>query len=154
MRETTYEGKEMWVRIDPAELTRTGEIVPVGAPVMADSSTTRVDRAGFEITYLVYVLDLIDKLGGQRYKVLKYILANKSSDNTLIITQRELAARSGVSLRTAQECLAILRDNGLISTRTGAIMLSPKIAHRGSAAREQYLMHRFVEFDGDERGGD
>ena len=43
-----------------------------------------------EITYLTYLVDLFDKLGGKKYTVFKYILAHKSAENTLIITTREL----------------------------------------------------------------
>lgn len=147
-RDTTYDGKQMWVRIDPVALSQTGEVVLISDPVVTDASTTRIDRAGFEITYIAYLLDIFDQLGGQRYKVLQYIIKNKNSDNMLVISQRELAAKCGVSTQTVYECLRLLKEKGLIATRTGAIMLLPKIAHRGSAAREQYLMHRFVEFDG------
>ena len=34
--------------------------------------------------------------------------------------------------------LKLLEESGLISRRTGAIMLLPKVAHRGSDRREAY----------------
>lgn len=74
-------------------------------------------------------------------------MEHKSSENTLIITTRELAEKCNVSTKTVSEALKLLRDKGLIATRTGAIMLLPKIAHRGKKGREQYLMHKFQEFD-------
>lgn len=144
---TIYQGKEGYVQIDLQALNETGEVKIIGDPFVADASLTKVDRNGFEITYLAYLFDVFDQLGGQKYKVFKYIVENKSSDNTLIITNRELADRCGVALSTVQEALKLLKEKKLIATRTGAIMLLPKIAHRGKAGREKYLMHKFQEFD-------
>ena len=146
---TIYQGKEGYVQIDLQTLNETGEVKIIGDPFVADASLTKVDRNGFEITYLAYLFDVFDQLGGQKYKVFKYIVENKSSDNTLIITNRELADRCGVALSTVQEALKLLKEKKLIATRTGAIMLLPKIAHRGKAGREKYLMHKFQEFDND-----
>ena len=93
---TLYQGKEAYVQIDLQALTETGEVKQIGDPFVADASITKVDRNGFEITYLAYLFDVFDQLGGQKYKVFKYIVENKSSDNTLIITTRELAERCKV----------------------------------------------------------
>lgn len=144
---TLYQGKEAYVQLDIEALATTGEIKIVGDPFVADASITKVDRNGFEITYLAYLFDVFDQLGGQKYKVFKYIVEHKSSENTLIITNRELAAKCNVSTKTVSDALKLLRERGLIATRTGAIMLLPKIAHRGKKGREQYLMHKFQEFD-------
>ena len=136
----------MWVQVDPQKLQETGEIRTIGEPVVADASITKCDRNGFEITYLAYLFDVFDQLGGQKYKVFKYIVEHKSADNTLIITNRELAQRCDVSTKTITETLKLLKEKGLIATRTGAIMILPKIAHRGKIGREQFLMHKFQEF--------
>ena len=144
---TIYQGKEGYVQIDLQTLHETGEVKIIGDPFIADASITKVERNGFEITYLAYLFDVFDQLGGQKYKVFKYIVEHKSSENTLIITNRELAQQCNVALSTVQDALKLLKAKGLIATRTGAIMLLPKIAHRGKAKREQYLMHKFSEFD-------
>lgn len=143
---TIYKGKEMWVQVDPQALQETGEIRTVGEPVVADASITKCDRNGFEITYLAYLFDVFDQLGGQKYKVFKYIMEHKSAENTLIISQRELAEKCGVGTQCVNSALKLLKEKGLIATRTGAIMVLPKIAHRGKAGREQFLMHKFEEF--------
>lgn len=143
---TIYKGKEMWIQVDSQTLHETGEIRTVGEPILADASITKCDRKGFEITYLAYLYDVFDQLGGQKYKVFKYIIEHKSVDNTLIITNRELAQKCNVSTKTVTETLKLLKEKGLIKTRTGAIMVLPKLAHRGKASREQFLMHKFEEF--------
>lgn len=145
--ETIYQGQEAYVKIDTKALRENGEIKIIGEPILADEVIKKVNRNGFEITYLAYFIDLFDKLGGKKYTVFKYIIEHKSADNTLIITVRELAEKTGTSTRTVQDTLKLLRESGLIKCRVGSIMLIPKIAHRGGDRREAYLMQKFVGFD-------
>lgn len=147
---TLYQGKEAYIQIDLQKLNETGEVELVGDPFVADASLTKVERNGFEITYLAYLFDVFDQLGGQKYKVFKYIIENKSSENTIIITNRELAKKCEVSTKTVSDAMKLLKEKNLIATRTGAIMVLPKIAHRGKKGREQFLMHKFEEFESNE----
>lgn len=147
---TIYQGKELWVQLDPQAYQESGEVKLVSEPIQADASITKCDRNGFEITYLAYLFDVFDQLGGQKYKVFKYIVEHKSSDNTLIITTRELAEKCNCTQATVLKALKLLKEKGLIATRTGAIMVLPKIAHRGKVGREQFLMHKFQEFGNEE----
>lgn len=142
--DTLYRGVTRWLQVPNDYVAKNGENV-----IDADDIVKKIPRNGFEITYLTYLFDLFDKLGGRKYQVLKYILQNKSTDNTLIITTRELAKKCNVSTKTVIETLHILRDANLIETRTGSIMLNPKIAHRGSDGTERYLLQKFAVF-GDE----
>ena len=144
--ETIYQGQEAYVRVDSKALIESGEVKIIGNPIFADEVIKKVSRKGFEITYLAYFIDLFDKLGGKKYLVFKYIIEHKSTDNTLIITVRELAEKTGTSTRTVQDTLKLLKEAQLIKCRVGAIMLLPKLAHRGSNCREAYLMQKFEVF--------
>lgn len=143
--ETLYRGTSKWLQVSPDYVPQDGENV-----IETDDIVKKVPRAGFEITYLSYFFDLFDQLAGKKYTVVKFILQHKSADNTLIITNRELAKKCSVSTKTVVDTLKLLRDAGLIQTRTGAIMLNPKLAHRGSDQKEKYLLQKFVEFPEDE----
>ncbi len=80
-------------------------------------------------------------------EVVKYILKNmEKSNNTLIITTRELAEKSGVSKPIVIETLKILEDAGIIKRRTGAIMIHSDLIHRGSSEKEKALLTRFEQF--------
>ena len=132
--DTIYNGRDVWVN------QRTGEIIE------ADQVIKKVPRNGFEITYLSYFIDLFDKLGGKKYVVFKYILSNKNSENALIITNRELAKVCNVGINTVTDTLKLLKEAGLITQKTGAIMLHPKLAHKGKKDKELYLLQKFVTF--------
>lgn len=136
---TIYQDRDVWVN------QRTGEVIE------ADQVIKKVPRNGFEITYLAYFIDLFDQLGGKKYKVFKYIIENKNSDNQLIITTRELVAKTNTSKQTVNDTLKLLKNANLIEQRTGAIMLNPKLAHRGSDKKEAFLLTRFEEFSDSEK---
>ncbi|MGL4741917.1 MAG: replication/maintenance protein RepL [Sarcina sp.] len=128
---TLYENTDVWIN------QRTGEIIE------ADKVIKKVPRTGFEITYLSYFIDLFEKLGGQKYKVFKYIIENKNTDNQVIITTTDLAKKTKVSRQTVSDTLKILTDATLISRRVGVIMLNPKLVHRGDKNKEAYLLTKF-----------
>lgn len=146
--QTLYQGREMYAPVRINE--ETGEIQIIGDTIECDQVLKKVERQGFEITYLSYFFDLFDKLGGQKYKVLKYIIEHKNAENQLIITNRELAKKCEVGINTVTETLKLLREANLIRTRHGSIMLVPKLAHRGSSKKELYLMQKFESFDCEE----
>ena len=129
-------GNGKWVNQDTGEMIEVNEVVK------------RVPRSGFEITYLTYFMDLFDKLGGQKYQVFKYIIENRSRDNnTLVTTNKELSRLTKTSTKTVQDTINLLKEAGLIERRMGAIMLYPKLVHRGSNQKEKYLLQRFEAFD-------
>lgn len=119
----------------------TGEIIE------ANEVIKKVERNGFMITYLSAIINLIDSLGNKKMQVVKYILKNmEKSNNTLIITTRELAEKSKVTQKTVVTTLKTLEDAGIIKRKTGAIMIHSDLIHKGSANKEKALLTRFEEF--------
>ena len=90
---------------------------------------------------------MIDSIGNKKMQVVKYILKNMDSNNILLQTVREVAAGCGCSVQTVNDTLRLLSDTGIIARKTGAIMLSPKLAHKGNARKERYLMAKFIEIN-------
>lgn len=130
-----HKGLKRYQDLDTGEIIEASEVVK------------KVERNGFMITYLSAIINLIDSLGNKKMQVVKYILKNmEKSNNTLIITSRELAEKSGTSLQTVTETLKTLEDAGIIKRRTGAIMIHSDLVHRGSSSKEKALLTRFEEF--------
>lgn len=120
----------------------TGEIIEV-----IETNKVIPERQGFMITYLSYIINLIDTIGNKKMQVVKYILENLDKhNNTLLTTNRELAKKINVSPVTVTETLRLLEESHIITRRTGAIMLNPKLIHRGSEDKEKILLTRFKEF--------
>ena len=131
--------KEYYQRVNPD----TGEVV--GEVITADSVIKEIPRVGFEITYLSTIIGMIDSIGNKKMQVVKYLLKQRDSNNKISETIREIAAGSKCSIQTVNETLKILEQCGVIARKTGTVMLSPKLLHKGNAARERYLMLKFAE---------
>lgn len=131
-----FKGQSVWVNKETGEERIVDEFErPVGR------------KEHFMITYLAEIIDLMETLGNKKMQVVKYILANMSKyDNTLIITTRELAEKSGVSHNTVLETLKQLSDAGIIQRRVGSIMISPKLMNNKKASGEATMMVKYKEF--------
>lgn len=137
---TKYTGREVWINQE------TGEVREI------DAFEREVGRKeAFMITYLGEIINMIETLGNKKMQVVKYILQNMcKTNNTLIITTRELAERCDVSLQTATDTLKLLETAGIIERRTGAIMVSPKLVNNWRGGKEATMMIKYKEFSGNE----
>ena len=141
-----YLGNSAWIKLDD-------DGKPTGEVKYVDEFESELDtsRNGFMITYLSSIISLIGKLGTKKMTVVKYILENMSkSENTLIMTTTELSEKTKVSRPVVSETLQLLEEANLITRKTGAIMLSPKLVHRGNNQKERYLMTKFYSFSKNE----
>lgn len=129
--------QEYYQQIDPV----TGK--PIGDVRCVDVVVKEIPRTGFAITYLKTIVSLIDSIGNKKMLVVKYILNHMDSNNVLLKTVREIAEGSECSLQTVNDTLKILVDAGIIARKTGVIMLSPKLIHKGNAQKEKFLMTKF-----------
>lgn len=136
--------QEYYQQINP----ETGEII--GELRKVDVVVKEVPRTGFSITYLSTIINLIDSIGNKKMQVVKYILSKMDSNNILLQTVREIAEGSKCSVQTVNDTLKLLEQAGIIARKTGAIMLSPKLVHKGNAKKERFLMAKFVEINNGE----
>ena len=131
-----FEETEKWVRVD-----KDGN--KIGEPKEVNVLVKEISRNGFAITYLGELVRLIDTIGNKKMKVVKYLLKKMDSENKLVETIREIAEHCEVSTRVVNDTLKMLEETGFVARKTGCVMLSPKIAHKGNASRERYLMTKF-----------
>lgn len=137
----SFENAEKWVRVD-------NEGNPIGEPQEVNVLVKSISRSGFAITYLSELIRLIDTIGNKKMKVVKYILGKMDSENKLVETIREISVHCQVSTKVVNETLKLLEDVGFIARKTGCVMLSPKIAHKGNAQKERFLMTKFIAISG------
>lgn len=131
--------QELYVQVNEDGSPVTGEIRKV------DVILKEIPRAGFAITYLSTIINMIDTIGNKKMQVVKYILQNMDSNNKLSETVREISKGSCVSVQTVHETLEILESCSIIARKTGTVMLSPRLVHKGNAQRERFLMTKFAE---------
>ena len=139
-----FEQSERWVRVD-------NDGNHIGEPQDVNVLVKRITRNNFMITYLADMVSLIDTIGNKKMKVVKYILAHMdTSTNKLTETTAEIAEHCKVSRVVVSQTLQLLEEAGFIARKTGVVMLSPKIAHKGSATKERFLMTKFREMREDD----
>ena len=136
------EQEEYYVQVDSSGNPITGEIKRV------DIIVKEIPRSGFAITYLSSIVQMIEAIGNRKMAVVKYILQRMDSNNKLSETEQEISNHSGISRQTVHDTLNLLEDAGVIARKTGTVMLSPKLVHKGNVARERFLMTKFVEIAG------
>lgn len=121
----------------------TEEGVAIGEIKSVDIVVKEIPRSGFAITYIGEIIKMLDTIGNKKMKVVKYILQNMDSNNKLSETLEEIARNAEVSYPIVQATLKILENAGIIARKTGTVMLSPKLLHKGNVQRERFLMTKF-----------
>lgn len=134
-----FENSEFWCKVNP----ETGEII--SEPTEVNVLVKKISRNGFAITYLSDLVRLIDTIGNKKMKVVKYILEKMDSTNKLTETTTEIAKHCEVSRMVVSDTLKLLEEVGFVARKTGVVMLSPKIIHKGNAQRERFLLTKFRE---------
>ena len=132
MSKTKYMGsKEL---VDP----KTGEVIQCDL-IQQDVN----GRRNFYIAYMYNVLKLFDVLGGQKFKVVEFIINNMNSDNQVLMTAKELSDKSGISLSTVKRTIKLLEENNLLVRKIGVIMLNPKLFNNKKNYQEQYMLVKY-----------
>ena len=77
--------------------------------------------ANFHKLWLGHILQSIDLIGNQKTKLAFWILDNLNSENQLIMTQRKIAEKSGISYQTVSLTIkTLIESNFLIKINSGA----------------------------------
>lgn len=134
-----------YVEIDLKTLNETGEIVIKGAPIIAPTITEKVPRGKFEVVYTAELFSILKELGNKKIEVLSYLLDNKDGNNSLNMTNTEIAEKVGCSRPTVIDAINVLKNAGLLRKKNSVITLSPRLMVKGNQIREAYLMRKFEE---------
>lgn len=88
--------------------------------------------ANFHKLWLGHILQSIDLIGNQKTKLAFWILDNLNSENQLIMTQRKIAEKSGISYQTVSFTIkALIESNFLIKINSGAYRVNPDVLFKG-----------------------
>lgn len=113
-------GHETYIKQDTGEL--------------AEMQVVQIEErdANFHKLWLGHILQSIDLIGNQKTKLAFWILDNLNSENQLIMTQRKIAERSGISYQTVSLTLkALIESNFLIKINSGAYRVNPDVLFKG-----------------------
>ena len=133
---TVYKGSQRLID------EQSGEVIEV------DKLYRKKTSGSFHKAYIIQLISMMDMIGGQKFKVVNYILDNIHwSNNTLMGTTREIAKATNTSLQTVTITLKTLEEGNIIKRRTGALMLNPELLMRGDDQKQKYLLLEFGQFE-------
>lgn len=140
-----------YIEIDAAKFEQTGEVEIIDGPVswqeLFDTTIDPPKKENFYISRPDQLADFIRIVGGPHGSVAEYLIRRKDGRNSLIVTNRELSAATGVALATTNTLLQRLRAADCIRCRVGSLMVNPGISHIGNRQREAFLLKLYNNFE-------
>lgn len=91
------------------------------------------------------LLDILEDLSGKQAQALRTVLDQFDPDTGIILmTQRELAERCGVSLKTMNTVLKLMIKHGLIAMRSqGAYVINPAFMSQGGGRHYRKMLIQY-----------
>lgn len=113
-------GSETYIKQDTGELK--------------DMQVIEIEERDFNFhkVWLQHILNSIDLIGNQKTKLAFWIIEHLNKENQLIMTQRKIADKTGMSLDTVRLTMKALMDSDfLIKINSGAYMVNPDVIFKG-----------------------
>lgn len=121
---------------------RTGEIEEFQVTSMEDRDFN------FTKVWLDSVLSTLNLLGNAKTKVAYHIIDNLNYDNQYIGSQRVMAERCGVSVKTVTETIRILLESDFLRTTAAAVYsINPNVLYKGSHQARLNVLHQYNKTD-------
>lgn len=86
----------------------------------------------FHKVWLEHIIHSMDLIGNQKTRLAFWLINNLNRDNVLIMTQRKIAEKTGISLETVRQTMKALMESGfLIKINSGAYCVNPDAVFKG-----------------------
>lgn len=102
----------------------------------------------FHKVWLQHLIDSLDGISNQRLKLAFWIIENLTNDNLLIMTQRTISKKSGMSLNTVIRTMKALQSGDppfLIKINSGAYQVNPDVIWKGSHSNRMGVVFDYNE---------
>ena len=91
----------------------------------------------FHKVWLQSIINSIDLIGNQKTKLAFWIIDNLNKENQLIMTYRQIAKKSGISLDTVRVTMKALMDSNFIrKINNGAYCVNPDVLFKGTRTED------------------
>ena len=102
----------------------------------------------FHKVWLQHFINSLEGINNQRLKLAFWIIENLNSDNQLIMTQRSIAKKSGISTYTVAMTMKALQEGEppfLIKLNSGAYQVNPDVIWKGSHSNRMGVVFDYNE---------
>ena len=119
----------------------TGEVVPMQVFSVEERDFN------FHKVWLQHLVDSLDSISNQKLRLAFWIIDNLNKENQLVMTQRQIADKSGMSLKTVQRTMKALQEGNpafLIKINGGAYQVNPNIIWKGSHSSRMGVIFNYT----------
>lgn len=103
--------------------------------------------ANFHKLWLSHILQTIDLIGNQKMRLAFWILDHLNAENMLVMSQRQIAEKTGISLKTVSLTIrALIQADFLIKINNSAYMVNPNILFKGGKNSRLNVLLKYKEF--------
>lgn len=121
--------------------TATGEIFPVQMNTIEDRDFN------FHKVWLSHLVQSLDGISNQRLRLAFWIIDHLDKENKLVMTQRAIAERSGMSLNTVVRTMKALQEGEpqfLQKINSGAYRVNPEVIFKGAHENRLGVCYEYV----------
>jgi len=106
-----------------------------------------VKDTNFHKVWLMDLLAVLDLIGTQKLKVLEFLFSEmRTQDNTVSVTYRYIADKTGISYQTVAITMKMLIDANLITkVRTGTYRFNPDIIIKGDSKKREGMVIKYIQ---------
>lgn len=132
--------------VDP----KTGEKYPMQMNVIEDRDFN------FHKVWMQHLINSLDDISNQKLKLAFWIIDNLDKENQLVMTQRKMAEKSGISYQTVSRTIKLLctptnKDTKpfLQKINGGAYRVNPEVLFKGSHGNRMGICYEYHKTNGE-----
>lgn len=124
------------ILIDP----ETGEAIPFAVNQLEDRDFN------FTKVWMRNLIHSLDEISNQKLRLAFWIIDNLDTNNKLTMTQRQMAEKSGMSVKTVSRTVQALCEGGFLQRiNGGAYRVNPDVLYKGSHKNRMGIMFEYTE---------
>lgn len=134
--------KQKFVGIQEYINSQTGEVVPMQVTKLEDRDFN------FHKVWLQHLITSLDEISNKKMELAFWIIENLNTENQLIMTQRAIAEKTGISLTTVRDTMKALQKGKtafLVKINSGAYQVNPQVIWKGSHGKRMGIVFDYVD---------
>lgn len=118
-----------------------------------DFQVVRLEDRDFDFhkVWIHAIIDSLDLIGNKKTKLAFWIVEHLNHDNQLIMTYRQIAEKSGISLETVRSTMnALIESNFLRRINQGAYCVNPDVIFKGKHSGRLNVLFQYQNLETDD----
>lgn len=106
----------------------------------------------FRKIWLQALINSMDLIGNQKTRLAFWIVDHLDNDNRLIMTQREISEKSGISIDTVRRTMTTLQDSNFLQKKhSGVYIVNPNVIFKGGYNKRMCILTEYIDTENEKR---